>query len=144
VLKIGKDTFKLKEEMFKLTYEAEYPYVMASTLDEKLGDKRILSRVYLNKERTSELDGEGYAKEIARRVQAERKEAGLEKNDRIRLVLVVSDALKDSVDKFKDFIKNRCGATVVAVNPKASAVIYANVVRFNVKDEMITIQFNKV
>ncbi len=49
--------------------------------------------LYLNKELSKELEAEGFAREIMRRVQSLRKKAGLEKKDRINLFIKTDIAI---------------------------------------------------
>ncbi len=66
--------------------------------------------VYLNAERSEELESEGYARELMRHVQQLRKEAGLEKLDRINLFLKVSPAMKVKAERWKMEIEEKVGA----------------------------------
>ncbi|MBR9682994.1 hypothetical protein GOV03_00450, partial [Candidatus Woesearchaeota archaeon] len=97
--------------------------------------------VYVSLERTAELDAEGYAREIMRCVQQMRKEAGLEKKDKIDLFVKVSKALL-GVDKFKNDIKEKVGAAEIEVavsNPKNK---FKNSSKKKVKNEEIGIWFS--
>jgi len=67
-------------------------------------------QVYVNLSRDALLDGEGYAREIMRIVQQLRKEAGLEKSDKIDLVIKVSEKLLSMIERFKSDIKEKVGA----------------------------------
>ncbi|MDD5193666.1 MAG: isoleucine--tRNA ligase [Candidatus Nanoarchaeia archaeon] len=63
--------------------------------------------VQLNTKMTPELEAEGYAREISRKVQAARKNLGLIKKDHIKLAIVLDEYLKNLIEKQKDFIKER-------------------------------------
>jgi hypothetical protein len=63
--------------------------------------------VKLDTKLTSELEAEGYAREVSRQVQAFRKKLGLQKKDEIRLILVVDETLKSMLEKHKRFIEER-------------------------------------
>jgi len=65
--------------------------------------------VKLDTTMTPELESEGYAREVSRKVQAARKNASLVKEDRIKLS-VVSDELKNMLEGHKTFIMKRVGA----------------------------------
>jgi len=56
---------------------------------------------------TPELEAEGYAREVSRKVQAFRKKLGLNKNDEIELQLIVEEKFKEILEKKVDFIKER-------------------------------------
>jgi isoleucyl-tRNA synthetase len=66
--------------------------------------------VYVNAERTEELEGEGYVRELMRSIQQLRKDGGLEKSDRINLLLQVSPQLKPAVNRWKLEIEQKVGA----------------------------------
>jgi isoleucyl-tRNA synthetase len=66
-------------------------------------------RVFLDTTRTPALDAEGYAREITRRVQALRKEAGLEKHQRIALHLQVDEELAQLLKDWHATIGEKCG-----------------------------------
>lgn len=55
---------------------------------------------------TPELKNEGIAREIIKRIQAIRKDSGFEITDRIKVVITDNEAIKSSVETFKDYI---CG-----------------------------------
>jgi len=63
--------------------------------------------VELETKLTPELEAEGYAREISRKIQAFRKNLGLEKKDEIGLILIVDNNLKIIFEKQKKFIKER-------------------------------------
>jgi isoleucyl-tRNA synthetase len=70
--------------------------------------------VELDTNMTPELEGEGFARESARRVQAERKKRGLVKKDRINLHLSAGAAVKKLLLPYADFIAERTGADKVS------------------------------
>jgi isoleucyl-tRNA synthetase len=68
--------------------------------------------VYLDTDRSDELDIEGYARELMRRVQQMRKDAGMQKADRV-LVYIQTDAnTSKMLEKWKERIEEKCGASV--------------------------------
>ncbi len=69
---------------------------------------------------TPELEGEGFAREIMRRVQAERKNRGLVKADRIKLTLIVSTHLKKLLANHSEAIADKTGASTIAIETKGS------------------------
>lgn len=66
--------------------------------------------VKLDLELTPELEAEGFSREIARRVQAERKKKGLQKSDSIELELYVESDLQERLKEYLEFIKERTGS----------------------------------
>ncbi len=66
---------------------------------------------------TPDLEAEGFARELARRVQAERKKRGMQKTETIELAVYVEEGLREQISPHIDFIGQRTGATnVVAVD----------------------------
>ncbi|MBW2989452.1 isoleucine--tRNA ligase [Candidatus Woesearchaeota archaeon] len=74
--------------------------------------------LYLNKEMDNELEAEGFAREVMRRVQSLRKKAGLEKKDRVDVFIRTNLNLSD----FEEQIIERVGAKTLTLSegaPKA-------------------------
>jgi len=72
--------------------------------------------VKLNTKMTSELEAEGYAREISRKVQAARKNAGFIKEDKIKLCVTIDEKIKKLIENQIDFIKERVNAKEVLMN----------------------------
>ncbi len=66
-------------------------------------------KVLLNIEPDESLEQEGFAREIIRRIQDLRKDKGLKKKDLINL----SVSSKYSIEDFKDYIKDKVGASLI-------------------------------
>lgn len=66
--------------------------------------------VYLDTTRTPELDAEGFAREIMRRTQQLRKDAGLKKSDTISLYVQTDEELAKQLDQWVSKIAEKCGA----------------------------------
>jgi|TARA_B100001971_G_scaffold197432_1_gene206103 isoleucyl-tRNA synthetase len=100
--------------------------------------------VKLDVKMTPELEAEGYAREISRKVQAARKKVGLVKGDRIKLGIEVDGKLAEMLAKFKEFesfIKERTGSKVVSVGKLEK---YKERFEEKVKGNGIGIGFEKV
>jgi isoleucyl-tRNA synthetase len=67
-------------------------------------------RAYVDATRTPELDAEGFAREIMRRVQALRKDAGLDKKDSIALVLQADKEFAALLQPHEAAIREKVGA----------------------------------
>ncbi|MDP3966038.1 MAG: class I tRNA ligase family protein, partial [archaeon] len=63
--------------------------------------------VELDTTQTPELEAEGYAREISRKAQAFRKKLGLNKNDPIKLTLILDKNFEEILKKHEEFIKKR-------------------------------------
>jgi isoleucyl-tRNA synthetase len=99
--------------------------------------------VYLNSEVREELEAEGYAREITRQIQQLRKEAKLEKSDRVRVVLRMSSGLQQKVSVFAKEMKSKVGADTLTINPSiiSSASFSAQV---TIKKEVVEIAMTVV
>ena len=100
--------------------------------------------VYLNQQRTLELDGEGYAREIMRRVQALRKEAGLVKKDRIVLYLKMGQMLKKMLADFEKDIAQKVGAAKLKIDILDPVKKHEHVSVEKVKTEDFVIYLDRV
>jgi len=60
---------------------------------------------------TDELEAEGFAREIMRRVQALRKKSGLQKSDNISLYIKTDEELKEMLKEWTLVIKEKVGAS---------------------------------
>jgi len=97
--------------------------------------------VKLDTKLTAELESEGYAREISRKVQATRKKAGLVKIDKIRLALVIDDRFKKIIENQLELIKQRTNSTEVLINPNKT---YKNKFEEKIKDKKLKILFTKL
>lgn len=88
--------------------------------------------IYLNTKVTEELVAEGYFRELARRIQSFRKDAGLKKKDNIELYLKLDKELYHHVLSFKDSIQERVGAKKLELTTKIPSRRY----KFNNKDNI--------
>jgi len=98
--------------------------------------------VKLNTKRTLELEIEGFAREIARKVQAARKKAGLVKGNKIDLVIVTDLKLEGQ----ERFIKERTNASKILIQEKISdsdEKEYKNKKEEKIKNKKIKFLFRK-
>ena len=94
---------------------------------------------------TSELETEGYAREISRQVQSFRKKLGLEKKDKIGLLIFTDDKFKNILDKQKKFIKERTNSKKLEIVTTGKER-FKNNIDFKIKDKrgkIIIITTNK-
>ena len=99
-------------------------------------------KVELDTKLTPELEAEGYAREISRKVQDSRKKAGLVKTDRIKLNLVFDDNFKMIMEKQLEFIKERTNSKQLLINSDEKS--YKNKFEDKIKDRYLKILFTKV
>jgi len=99
--------------------------------------------VELDTTMTPALEAEGYAREISRKVQAARKNAGLIKSEKIKLAIIVESSIIKYVTEYKDFIKDRVNAKeIILDNIKESE--YSQKSDDKIKGKTIKILFEKV
>jgi len=78
--------------------------------------------LYLDKTRSEMLEGEGFARELMRRIQALRKRAGLHKSDKITLHITTDD---DVLRKWEKQIKEKVNARSLVISDARPSVKYA-------------------
>ncbi|MEK6859456.1 MAG: isoleucine--tRNA ligase [Nanoarchaeota archaeon] len=101
--------------------------------------------VELDTKMTLELEAEGYAREISRKVQAARKNAGFVKNDKIKLAVIADDKIKRFIREFKDFIKERVNARELLLDiEKIKESNYKHKSEDKIKGKEIKILFEKI
>jgi len=100
--------------------------------------------VYLNKNMTSELEAEGYSREIMRRVQSLRKKGGLVKTDAIHLHIKVDESLAGRLLKFEKSIKEKVGADLIHISTSDPQDTLEHRSKENVRGMEITLFLNKV
>jgi isoleucyl-tRNA synthetase len=99
-------------------------------------DNKGIEEMYVkfNTTMTPELEAEGYAREISRQVQDFRKKLGLQKKDSINLYIIADDGLKNILQPFVDFIKERTNSKKVEMGTKFKET-FKNKTHFSVKDK---------
>ena len=99
--------------------------------------------VELNTKITPELEAEGYAREISRKIQAARKKSGLVKTDKIKLAVVVDKELRKMLEPQKAFIMERTHSKELLFE-KAAEKNYQEKIDEMIKDKKIKILMGKV
>ncbi|MBI5398819.1 isoleucine--tRNA ligase [Candidatus Woesearchaeota archaeon] len=127
VFELGREHLIIKHEVPEMYVEAEF----------KGGF------IYLDKTRSHELDAEGYAREIMRRVQALRKEAGLQKADRIDLIVRTDGELKGMLASWSRPIQEKVGAVSIKITDEDTGIVYQTFKQERFKDKDVMIMFQK-
>ncbi|MBT7102511.1 isoleucine--tRNA ligase [archaeon] len=131
------DMFKVKEELQDIIKEE----LNIKKLEYKPhSEQSIHPTVILDTTQTPELEAEGFAREISRKVQATRKKAGLVKSDSIELE--ISGDIKEKLDSQLDFIKERVGAKQISLDKSGKNFSHSE--EGKIKDKSFFIQFNKI
>jgi isoleucyl-tRNA synthetase len=146
-IKIG---LKWPLALARIQTEETFPETFAEILKNQLNVKRVDFISTKEKEisvsfdttLTPELEAEGYAREISRKIQASRKHAGFVKSDLINLEIISDGALKKMLELQKEFIKARVNAKHIFITTRAEKK-YKHVVDDMIKDKKIKIFFQK-
>ncbi|MAE42481.1 isoleucine--tRNA ligase [Candidatus Woesearchaeota archaeon] len=134
-LKIGKEKVNILKKHLIVTRKVPAPYVEGSFR---------AGFVYLNKEVDEELEAEGYARELMRRVQALRKKAGLQKQDRISLFVKTDEELKKILDIFSPQIKETVGAEQMNISDLKPSKKHEFSSKEKVKDKKFELFLEKI
>ncbi len=97
--------------------------------------------VKLDLKLTPELESEGFARELSRIIQAERKKAGLVKKDLIELE-VLSEELVDIFKEQSEFIKERVNAKIILFSKSDNEFNHSRLGK--IKQKSFEIKFNKI
>lgn len=100
--------------------------------------------IYLNKELTSELEAEGFSREVMRRVQALRKKSGLKKQDKIILYIKADDELVEMLTKFEEQIKRKVGASKLKISELGPSKKLKFKSKEKVKEKTFSLFFDRV
>jgi isoleucyl-tRNA synthetase len=100
--------------------------------------------VYLDLMRTPDLEAEGYARELMRRVQALRKDAKLSKQDRISLFIRTDEETVGSLKVWFDAIKEKVGAVQMNITHNEPAKMHQHKKKEKIKDKEFVVEFDKV
>ena len=125
---LRKELIVLTKDLFELAKVCETHEVAKS----KLGE------VYLDKTPNKELEAEGYAREITRRIQSLRKNAEMNKSDRIELFLQLPDDL--DITPFENNLKIKVGADVINYSVTSSCKFKSDE---KIRGKQISLGFNK-
>ncbi|MFA5953507.1 MAG: isoleucine--tRNA ligase [Candidatus Pacearchaeota archaeon] len=101
-------------------------------------------QVKLDTQITPELEEEGYCREMSRKVQAFRKEIGLEKTEKIDLIIYCSKKLKKIFEKQKNFILDRTNSKKIEITEGESKEKTNLITEFKIKQEIGNIQIVRV
>ena len=115
--------------------------IITKHFEEEQGKEFKGGRTILNTELTKELEAEGMTREVIRRVQALRKKAGLEKKDRISLVIAGKD-LKKILDTGK--IKELVNASALEIVEESKYKKLEFEEKFSVREKEVKISLKKL
>ena len=94
--------------------------------------------VELDTKITTELEAEGYAREISRQIQSFRKELGLEKKDKVDTIIIVDDDFKKILEDKKSFIEERTNSKKLEIVTTVKET-FKNKTNFEIKDKKVSV-----
>ncbi|MBU2561909.1 MAG: isoleucine--tRNA ligase [Nanoarchaeota archaeon] len=100
--------------------------------------------VYLDLVRTPELEAEGYARELMRRIQALRKDSKLSKPDRISLFIQTDADTVQMLKPWNDAIKDKVGAKQMNITHNEPAKMHEHKKKEKIKDKDFMVEFDKL
>jgi isoleucyl-tRNA synthetase len=136
---LGKATVTTEKNISKELLSIIEKQLNVRKVDIKNG--RILD-IHIDTKMTPELEAEGYAREISRKIQESRKKSGLVKKDKIDLVIVVDKKFEELIKSQVKLIGDRTSAKSVKFNYSDGGK-HNNIYEFEIKGEKITILFSK-
>jgi len=105
------------------------------------GEEKEIS-VELDTKMTLELESEGYAREISRKIQAARKTVGFIKSDKIKLNIETPEEIGVLLEKQIEFIRERVNAKDLLINSIDGK--YDHSVEDKIKGKAIKIEFSRI
>jgi isoleucyl-tRNA synthetase len=100
--------------------------------------------IYLNTERSTELDGEGLARELMRKVQDFRKKVGLQKPDRVLLFVKVNGHQNKLLHAHQQEMQEKVGAKVLKISLQDPLRRHQHEVQVTIKDQKISVWLSRV
>ncbi len=135
IIKIKGDEFAITKKHLIIEREAP-PHFVISDCKEGV--------VYLDKTRTDELDAEGFARELMRRIQSLRKKAGLEKRDSVTMFIQTRGDMAERVGVWKKHIAEKVGATQLNISSNEPANKHEHHSLEKIKGEQFDVFFDVV
>jgi len=100
--------------------------------------------VYINAKLDQNLEAEGFAREMVRRVQRSRKQAGMSRQDKIELCIVAEPETKRMLLFHEEQIKEKVGAYQIKITDIIPEKKYGNESTAKIKGKEFRIYFNKI
>ncbi|MAG02363.1 isoleucine--tRNA ligase [Candidatus Pacearchaeota archaeon] len=130
-----------KNKLNKDLYELVKSQLNVKELSFDKVEKLDTISVKLDTKITPELEAEGYAREISRKVQAARKKTGLVKTNKINLSIETDKELNNLIKNQEDFIKERTNSKNITINKSER---FKETFKEKIKNKEIKISFEKV
>lgn len=107
-------------------------------------EKGATIAVKLDTKITPALEAEGYAREISRKVQALRKQAGLVKENKIELLVVINEKFKKMIEKQKKLIQSRTNSKKINIEINKLKKKFKTKSQEIIKDMKLSLFLNKL
>jgi len=144
-LKLNKErkvSIEVDGEKYEITPEEVY---IEEELPQNWGGSNFeYGRVYLNLEQNDNLLAEGFAREIARRIQDLRKELKLQKTDKANASVVVDNELKEKIEKYISDIEKRTGTKISLKTGKETTEKVNTKIKIKNREIAIGLSFKKI
>ena len=138
----GKYTVDCDGEMFDITMK--HLIIKRDVPDTYMEAEMKGGFVYLDKSRNEELDNEGFAREIMRKIQSLRKDHGMVKTDRISAYVKVDEELAPRLKSWTTAIKDKVGASQLILSKNEPGRMHEKRETFKIKGHEIRVDFDKV
>jgi len=129
---------EISGENFKLNKHEEKIIMSQLNVKKIKFKKEKQTEVKLNTKLTKELEAEGYARELARQVQAFRKKLGLQKKNQIELHVFTDQALGNMLENQIIFLKERTNSRKIEIasdGKQGGKETFKNKTSFSIKDK---------
>ncbi len=133
VLNLDDERFELGQEFFIIMKQPPHGYEYEAF---EKGES------YVNIETSSELEAEGYSRELTRRIQTMRKTAGLKKSQAISLHITTTEDMKEALAEFLPQLQEKVGARNIEIATKPSTQTYKELKKDKIREKEFEIGFN--
>jgi len=136
---LAKATIFCKQELRKELAEIISKQINVKKLEMREGELEV----HLDTKLTPELEAEGFAREISRKVQSERKNNNFVKEEKIDLEIIVPAEILKNIQSQEKLLKERTNSRKIFIS-ESSENNYKFSSEFDVKDKKIKISFSLV
>ena len=137
-------SIKAGEKISKELEEIIMNQLNVKKLEVKVDKNSKEIEVELDTKLTPELEAEGFAREISRKIQALRKTAGLVKDNLIELFIFVDKELCEMLNSQKEMIKDRTNSKKIEISSEKVKKKLIAESEDKIKDKKVWIGFNKL
>ncbi|MFC1710808.1 isoleucine--tRNA ligase [Nanoarchaeota archaeon] len=128
---LAKATVSIEKKLSRNLYGILFKQLNIKKLDVKSGKELT---VKLDTKQTPELETEGYAREVSRKIQAFRRDLGLQRKDKVETIIITDDKFKKMLETQKDLLKQRTNSKKLNI-VTTSKERFKNKVNFRIKDK---------